>query len=109
MKALILYILLVCTCFLGSQQYAHAVIHSGKASHTYFQKLKTDKDQVIDIEDENDEDDISKKITPVTKWLTTLSKEFLHIITGNFSKYFSPVSHAYTSCNIYIVQRVLRI
>jgi hypothetical protein len=108
MKAAILYLLLICSWFVGSQP-VFAGSHIQKADHSFISKQLKENDRFIDAEDQNDEDDLNKKVTSAAKWLLNFNCEFLICDINCSLSGFSPGSHSYSGRDIYIVQQVLRL
>jgi hypothetical protein len=73
MKAAFFYILFLCFALLGAHNYAHATAHNGKlsfaATHNTVQKQLIEANNFIDVEDENDDKDITKKLPQQSKWI----------------------------------------
>lgn len=108
MKAIIIYILFLGSLF-GAQQPVLASSHSVKDSHVAIKKLQIEQDFLVGIEDENDEDDIIKKFSSTAKWFSSLNNEFSLNSISSFATSFSPAPHSYSGCDIYLIQRVLRV
>lgn len=109
MKLALLYIMVLVSCLMGTQQLAFAGQHTGKSSFALVEKQLTQGDHVLGIEDENDEDELTKKLVSNARWLTALSRSFLICDLVDTNRSFPGYHPAYHGCNIYIVQRVLRI
>lgn len=108
MKAAILYLLLISSWFAGAQP-VFAGVNNHKTDHSLVSKQLKENDRFIDAEDQNDEEDLSKKVTSAAKWLSNFNCELLFSDINSFSKSFSPGLQSNTDRNIYITQRVLRI
>ena len=109
MKLAILYIILLVSCLLGTHDLAFAGDHSGKQAVTLIEKQNAQADCVVGIADENDEDELTKKLTSTAKWLASFSQTFLICDILDSYLNFSVYSQSYNGGNIYIVHRVLRI
>ncbi|MBL7699276.1 MAG: hypothetical protein JNK79_14015 [Chitinophagaceae bacterium] len=108
MRAAILYILVFCSWFLGVQQPVSASGYPTKAHHCVIKKQLLEKQQTIDA-DENDEEDLTKKVTTPAKWLPVFNYEILLNDYCGYLGSFSPGFYAGGSREIFLFQRVLRI
>ena len=109
MKAAFLYVLLFCSWFLGARQPLQANEHTSNSLHCRVTKQLHEKDRLIDAEDQDDEDDLTRTVASAAKWLSTFNLEILLCGSVSFSNVSPNGSHSYTGRNIYIVQRVLKI
>jgi hypothetical protein len=73
MKAAIFYILLLCFGLPAGHNSAPATVHNDKLSfsgiHNTVQKQQLEANSFIDVEDENDDKDITKKLPQQSKWI----------------------------------------
>ena len=115
MKAVVIYILSVCFCLIGAHNYAHATANNGRpsfsATHNTVHKQQVAADNFIDVEDENDDKDITKKFTHVGRWLSVLRSVFISVNPD--AGYVTHLSHhavfIHAGSDICIEQGVLRI
>jgi hypothetical protein len=107
MKGAILYLLFTCSLFLGARLTVLAGSHAGKTTHCLVNKQLNDDGQVIEAEDQDEEDFLSRKVT-AGKWLSFSDREFTICDIHKYSKDISSNLHSYSG-NIYIVHRVLRL
>lgn len=109
MKLALLYIILLVSCLLGTHDVGFARDHSGEKAFSMIEKQNPQADHVIGIEDENDEDELTKKFTTTARWLAAFSQTFLVCNLVDNNNNFSSYAQSYNGGNIYIVHRVLRI
>lgn len=112
MKAAIFYCLFVCAWLMGIYHPAEARMHGLKLHHSSRHLVDNkllDRDIPIDIEDESDDKDISKKVVVPAKWLPSLAYLFeAHIAHSAATRQQQSSRHPHSS-DINILQRVLRI
>ena len=115
MKAAIFYILLLCFGLPAGHNSAPATVHNDKLSfsgtHNTVQKQQLEANSFIDVEDENDDKDITKKLSNQVKWLSVIRSIFVFIESRNFpANNLSRHRFAdHSAADICIEQRVLRI
>lgn len=113
MKAVI-YILLFSLGLSGICQHAHANTHNRKFTHHASLRLIkeqiSDRDNLVADEDEDDQDDFTRKYSIQSKWLSSFANVFLSINDfHSTNKFLQEKQFSYPLSNIYIVLRVLRI
>jgi hypothetical protein len=115
MKAAFFYILLLCFGLLGAHNYAHATAHNGKvsfaATHNTVHKQQIEANTFIDVEDENDDKDITRKLPQHANWILTtvvqgVFSDVRNLAANNSSDNSLP---DLTGAQICIEHRVLRI
>ena len=115
MKAVIFYILSLCFCLAGAHNSAHATAYKGglsfSATHNTVHKQQVAADNFIDVEDENDDKDITRKFTSGGKWLSVIRSVFIsvHPNTGSSAHLTHHRIFVHAGSEICIEQRVLRI
>ena len=115
MKAAFFYILFLCFGLLGAHNYAHATAHNGKlsfaATHNTVHKQQVEANDFIDVEDDNDDKGIARKLPQQAKWVLTAVVDSITLQVRNLAaNYFSDSSlHDLTGAQICIEHRVLRI
>jgi hypothetical protein len=114
MKAAVAYILLFTFCLAGAHKHAHASAHYAKApcsaTHNTVHQQQNEVSSFIDAEDENDDKDITRKLTHQAKWsiLVTSTRGFEKPVNQS-TGYLSPGRPKHVHSDICIEQRVLRI
>ena len=114
MKAGLVYILLLCFCLPGGNHNAFATTHSGKLniSEAYNSfKQQPEINNFIDVEDESDDKDVTRKFTHVAKWLTDITSSFIsvHLLARTASYIVQSNNLNRYITDICIEQSVLRI
>lgn len=115
MKAAIFYILVICFGLLGMHNYARATVHNGKldfaATHNTVHKQVVEAGNFIDVEDENDEKDVTRRFTHIARRISTIFCTVFLIDSRNLSanNVFDGSYPDPTGAEICIEHRVLRI
>ena len=115
MKAAVFYILFICFGLLGMHNHAHATAHNGKlsfaATHNSIHKQQVDPNNFIDVEDENDDKDVSKKFTHQSRWISIITCALTVLDHDGLSENYLSRSRQITPTGSHIIieQRVLRI
>ena len=111
MKAVIAYILFFTLCLSGVNNHAHANVHNAKhgfsATDNTVDKQLPEANTFIDVEDDDDDKDIAKKVTFLSKWITVVNGVFLVDDNANTSCHSSLLN--VTGAGRCIAHRVLRI
>ena len=114
MKAAVFYILFLCFGLLGAHDYARATADNGKlsfaATHNTVHKQQIEATNFIDVEDENDDKDVTKKLPQQARWMLTavvqgISTDVRNLAANNLAN----TPHDLTGAQICIEHRVLRI
>ena len=115
MKAVVISILFLCFGLLGAHNHAHATVHNGKlsyaATHNILHQQQVEANNFIDVEDENDDKDASKKLPNQARWISLIATALFSIDRDDHSEnYLANGRHLlHTGSQILIEQRVLRI
>ena len=113
MKAAVFYILIFCFGLIGAHNHAHATALNGKlsfaATNTVHKQVVEDNN-FIDVEDENDDKDVTRKFTHQAKWIPVITA-FVSLFSDNHAENYLVQSRVLddTGSNIFIEHRVLRI
>jgi hypothetical protein len=114
MKAAAAYILLLIFCLAGAHNHAHASARYAKlsfsATHNTVHQQQIEASSFIDVEDENDDKCITRKLTHQVKWTALSACAFIAEKPGNQSPGYPLLRRpTHPGPDICIEQRVLRI